>query len=238
MTAPALEISGLACGYGAIVAVHEVDITVPKGEITALLGSNGAGKSTILRALSGLIPPMRGTIRLNGEDISEFKADRRVDHGIVMVPEGRMIFPEMTVEENLRIGAFAPRARKATPETLHEVYELFPRLAERRRQAGGTLSGGEQQMLALGRGLMAIPTVLLLDEPSLGLAPIMADTLFEAIEALTVRGLTILIAEQDIVRTLNLARTGFVIENGRIVMTGTGAELLDDPQIKVAYLGL
>ena len=149
-----------------------------------------------------------------------------------------MIFPEMTVEENLRIGAFPPRSRKATPETLDEVYELFPRLAERRRQAGGTLSGGEQQMLALGRGLMAIPTVLLLDEPSLGLAPIMADMLFEAIEALTVQGLTILIAEQDIGRTLNLARTGFVIENGRIVMTGTGAELLDDPQIKVAYLGL
>ncbi len=238
MTAPALEISGLACGYGAMMAVHGVDITVPKGEITALLGSNGAGKSTTLRALSGLIPRTRGTIRLNGEDISELKADRRVDRGIVMVPEGRMIFPEMTVEENLRIGAFPPRARKATPKTLVEVYELFPRLAERRRQAGGTLSGGEQQMLALGRGLMAKPTVLLLDEPSLGLAPIMADTLFETIEALTVQGLTILIAEQDIGRTLNLARTGYVIENGRIAMTGTGAELLGDPQIKVAYLGL
>ena len=238
MSAPALEISGIACGYGAYMALHGIEFTVRRGEITALVGSNGAGKSTTLRALSGLLPLSRGSIRFDGDDISALKADRRVDLGIVMVPEGRMIFARMSVEENLRIGAFAPRARSVTKTTLEFVYELFPRLAERRRQAGSTLSGGEQQMLALGRGLMAKPTVLLLDEPSLGLAPIMADTLFEAIETLAGQGMTILIAEQDIVRTLALASTGYVLENGRIVMTGSGAELLDDPQIKVAYLGL
>ncbi len=238
MNAPALEISDIACGYGAYMALHGIDFTVRRGEITALVGSNGAGKSTTLRALCGLLPLSRGSIYLDGDDVSALKADRRVDLGIVMVPEGRMIFGGMSVDENLRIGAFAPRARSATKTTMEFVYELFPRLAERRRQAGSTLSGGEQQMLALGRGLMAKPTILLLDEPSLGLAPIMADTLFEAIETLAGQGMTILIAEQDIVRTLALASTGYVLENGRIVMSGSGADLLDDPAIKVAYLGL
>ncbi len=238
MTANALDISGLACGYGAMMAVHGIDLAVRRGEITALLGSNGAGKSTTLRALSGLIPSSRGAIRLDGEDITGLRADQRVERGIVMIPEGRLIFPQMTVEENLRIGAFAPCARRATAETLDRVYGHFPRLVERRRQLGGTLSGGEQQMLALGRGLMAKPEVLLLDEPSLGLAPIMVDTLFAAVETLKDEGLTILIAEQDIGRTLALASTAFVIENGRIAMSGTGADLLADPAIKVAYLGL
>ncbi len=238
MTANALDISDLACGYGAMMAVHGIDLAVRRGEITALLGSNGAGKSTTLRALSGLIPSNRGTIRLDGQDITGLRADRRGERGIVMVPEGRLIFPQMTVEENLRIGAFAPRARRATAETLDRVYGRFPRLAERRRQLGGTLSGGEQQMLALGRGLMAKPEVLLLDEPSLGLAPIMVDTLFDAVETLKDEGLTILIAEQDIGRTLALASTAFVIENGHIAISGTGADLLADPAIKVAYLGL
>jgi branched-chain amino acid transport system ATP-binding protein len=238
MTAAALQITGLVCGYGAMMAVQGIDLVVHRGAITALLGSNGAGKSTTLRAISGLIPQTSGTIELDGEDITGLKADARVDRGIVMVPEGRLIFPQMTVEENLRVGAFAPRARRAAAASLDHVYGLFPRLSERRRQAGGTLSGGEQQMLALGRGLMAKPEVLLLDEPSLGLAPIMAGSMFDAVETLRDEGLTILIAEQDIGRTLALASTAFVIENGRIAMTGSGADLLEDPQIKVAYLGL
>ncbi|MDH3233598.1 MAG: ABC transporter ATP-binding protein [Alphaproteobacteria bacterium] len=238
MTAISLQISGLVCGYGAMMAVQGVDLEVRRGEITALLGSNGAGKSTTLRAISGLLPLSGGTIHLDGQDITPLRADQRVDRGIVMVPEGRLIFPQMTVEENLRVGAFAPRARRAAAKSLDHIYGLFPRLAERRRQAGGTLSGGEQQMLALGRGLMARPEVLLLDEPSLGLAPIMAGSMFDAVETLKQEGLTILIAEQDVGRTLALASTAYVIENGRIAMTGTGADLLQDPQIKVAYLGL
>jgi branched-chain amino acid transport system ATP-binding protein len=238
MTAPALGVVGLACGYGAVTAVHGIDLAVRRGEITALLGSNGAGKSTTLRALCGLIPARSGTVLLDGEDITGLRVDQRVDRGIVMVPEGRLIFPRMTVEENLRIGAFAPRARGARAASLDHVYGLFPRLLERRRQAGGTLSGGEQQMLALGRGLMARPEILLLDEPSLGLAPIMARTMFDAVEALKGDGLTILIAEQDIGRVLALAATGYVIENGRIAMAGSGAALAADPKIRTAYLGL
>ncbi len=233
-----LEIEGLVSGYGAVVAVHGIDFVVDAGKVAALVGSNGAGKSTTLRAVSGLLPTVRGSIRFEGEEISKLPADQRVDRGIVMVPEGRLIFSQMSVEENLRIGAFAPRGRRQTAQTLETVYEMFPRLAERRRQAGGTLSGGEQQMLALGRGLMARPKLLLLDEPTLGLAPMMADTIFEAIRSLVSEKITILIAEQDVTRTLQQASVGYVIENGRIVASGSGQDLLIDPSVKAAYLGI
>lgn len=238
MSSALLQCRGLVSGYDAIVAVHDVDIEVRRGEVTALIGSNGAGKSTILRTLSGLLPPMSGEIIFEGQDIVALSADARVDRGIVMVPEGRMIFPQMTVEENLRLGAFAPRARPAAGETIGSVFELFPRLAERRGQAGGTLSGGEQQMLALGRGLMAKPDVLLLDEPTLGLAPLVAELIFRIVEQLSESGLSILLAEQDVAKTLALAASAYVIENGRIVMTGSGDSLLGDPKVKEAYLGL
>ncbi|MEQ8697189.1 MAG: ABC transporter ATP-binding protein [Bauldia litoralis] len=233
-----LEIEGLVSGYGAVIAVHGVNFAVEAGKVAALVGSNGAGKSTTLRAVSGLLPTFRGSIRFEGEEISKLPADQRVDRGIVMVPEGRLIFSQMSVEENLRIGAFAPRGRRQTARTLETVYEMFPRLAERRRQAGGTLSGGEQQMLALGRGLMARPTLLLLDEPTLGLAPMMADTIFEAIRSLVSEKIAILIAEQDVTRTLQQASVGYVIENGSIVVSGSGQDLLADPSVKAAYLGI
>lgn len=233
-----LEVGGLVSGYGAVIAVHGADLTVDRGRIAAVIGSNGAGKSTTLRAISGLLPVYRGSIRFEGEEVGGLPTDQRVDRGIVMVPEGRLIFPQMSVEENLRIGAFAPRGRRHRTTTLGMVYDLFPRLAERRGQAGGTLSGGEQQMLALGRGLMARPTLLLLDEPTLGLAPLMAETIFEAIETLVSEGITVLIAEQDVGRTLVLSDLAYVIENGSIVKSGSGRDLLGDPDVKKAYLGL
>lgn len=238
MSEPLLEVQGLVSGYGAVVAVHGIDFSVGNGRVVAVVGSNGAGKSTTLRAISGLLPAFQGSIQFEGEEIGGLSADQRVDRGVVMVPEGRLIFPQMSVEENLRIGAFASRGRRRTAESLELVYGMFPRLRERRRQAGGTLSGGEQQMLALGRGLMARPSLLLLDEPTLGLAPMMADTIFDAIDTLSREQITILIAEQDIGRTLLKSQMGYVIENGRIVKSGSGADLLGDPDVKKAYLGM
>lgn len=233
-----LEATGLTGGYDAVIVIRDISVAAERGVVTALIGSNGAGKSTILRTLSGLLPVRAGTIRFEGDDITRLSADQRVDRGIVMVPEGRLIFPQMTVDENLRIGAFAPRGRRVAAKTLDTVYAMFPRLAERRGQAGGTLSGGEQQMLALGRGLMARPTVLLLDEPTLGLAPLMADAIFATVERFRDEGLTILIAEQDVGRTLSLANTAHVVENGHIVTSGRGDALLADDSVKRAYLGL
>lgn len=238
MSPPLLDVSGLVSGYGAVVAVHGIDLAAETGQVTAIVGSNGAGKSTTLRAIAGLLPARGGEIRFDGGDVTGLSADHRVDQGIVLVPEGRLIFAQMSVEENLRIGAFTPRARPLRSETMATVYDLFPRLAERRSQPGGTLSGGEQQMLALGRGMMACPRILLLDEPTLGLAPLMAETIFEAVRRLVDDGLTLVIAEQDVSRTLSLADTACVIENGRVVKTGAGADLLGDPDVKKAYLGL
>ena len=238
MSEALLEVRGLVSGYGAVVAVHGVDLTIPAGAVTAVVGSNGAGKSTTLRAISGLLPIRAGTIRFDGDDVTALSTDQRVDRGIVMVPEGRLIFPRMSVEENLRIGAFAPRGRSHRAETLATVYSMFPRLKERRGQMGGTLSGGEQQMLALGRGLMARPKVLLLDEPTLGLAPMMAHQIFEAIETLIAEGVTILLSEQNVGMSLEVSETAFVLENGLVVLSGSGAELLDSDEIKRAYLGM
>ncbi len=238
MTGGSLEITGLVSGYGEVMTVHGIDLTVEAGRVTALVGSNGAGKSTTLRAVAGLLPIQAGAIRLDGEPLHTLTSDKRVDRGLVMVPEGRMIFSYMTVEENLRIGAFTPRARGRVRDNLERVYDLLPRLSERHGQLGGTLSGGEQQMLALGRGLMAEPRLLLLDEPTLGLAPLVAQKIFETIEGLSQSGLTIVLAEQNVQKTLSLAAQGYVLENGRITLQGSGRDLLENPEIRQAYLGL
>ncbi len=233
-----LEAENIVAGYGDIEIVHGLGFAAAEGEVTALVGANGAGKTTLMRALAGVLPLSAGTLRFAGRDIGAARAHVRVEAGIVLVPEGRLIFPHMSVAENLRIGAINPRARRETARTAEEVYALFPRLAERRHQLGGTLSGGEQQMLALGRGLMAKPKLLLLDEPTLGLAPIMAKLIFTTIERLSESGLTIVIAEQDVGQTLAIADRAYVIENGRMALSGPGAALLDDPRVKAAYLGL
>ncbi|TAK47285.1 MAG: ABC transporter ATP-binding protein [Xanthobacteraceae bacterium] len=233
-----LEAEDLAAGYGDVIALHGVSLTVAPNSITVLLGSNGAGKSTFLRTIAGLLPTRRGHIVFSGQDITSCRSDQRVDLGIVMVPEGRLIFPQLTVEENLKLGAFSPRARTRQAEGLDQAYVMFPRLKERRSQMGGTLSGGEQQMLALARGLMARPQLLLLDEPTLGLAPVMATMIFETIKQLKASGLTILLAEQDVRRTLEIADQGYVLESGKLAMSGSGAELIADQRIGSAYLGI
>ncbi len=233
-----LEARDLVAGYGDVLVVHGVSFAAAKGEITALVGANGAGKTTLMRALAGVLPVRRGAIEFEGRAVGGLRSHLRVEAGIVLVPEGRMIFPHMSVEDNLRIGAINPRGRPALARSLDEMFALFPRLAERRRQLGGTLSGGEQQMLALGRGLMARPTMLLLDEPTLGLAPIMVTLIFETLAKLRAAGLTILLAEQDVRQTLAIADRAYVIENGRTALEGRGRDLLEDPRIKAAYLGL
>jgi branched-chain amino acid transport system ATP-binding protein len=233
-----LEAEGVVAGYGDIEIVHGLGFAAAKGEITALVGANGAGKTTLMRALAGVLPLAAGTLSFAGRNIGSMRAHARVEAGIVLVPEGRLIFPHMSVAENLRIGAINPRARREAAQAADEIYALFPRLAERRHQPGGTLSGGEQQMLALGRGLMARPKLLLLDAPTLGLAPIVARLIFTTIQRLSASGLTIVLAEQDIGQTLSVAHRAYVIENGRIALSGEGAALLDDPRVKSAYLGL
>jgi branched-chain amino acid transport system ATP-binding protein len=233
-----LAADSVVAGYGEVIVVHGVAIGAEEGRITALIGANGAGKTTLMRAIAGVLPLAAGALTFAGRAIDRLRAHGRVEAGLVLVPEGRLIFPHMTVEENLRIGAINRRARPVLAEGLDEVYALFPRLAERRRQLGGTLSGGEQQMLALGRGLMARPRLLMLDEPTLGLAPIMARLIFETLARLRAAGLTILLAEQDVAQTLALADRAYVLENGRIALEGSGRALLDDPRVKAAYLGL
>ncbi|TFL15534.1 ABC transporter ATP-binding protein [Pusillimonas caeni] len=233
-----LEVSDLHVGYGAVKVVHGVSLLVAQGSVTALIGGNGAGKTTIMKALIGSLSQSAGTIVYKSQNIGSLRPHERVNLGLALVPEGRLIFPQLTVEENLRIGGIVPRAQSCKGKRHEEIYELFPRLHQRRAQKGGTLSGGEQQMLALGRALMSAPDLLLLDEPTLGLAPLMADTLFAAIEALQRGGMTILIAEQDTPRTLALADRAYVIENGKVAFDGAGKELLDDPRVREAYLGI
>lgn len=233
-----LETDSIVAGYGDVVAVHGISFAAAKGEVTALVGANGAGKTTLMRTIAGVLPLRGGRLHFGGKDIAGTRAHVRVEAGIVLVPEGRLIFPHMSVAENLRIGAINARARARTTETMEEVYALFPRLAERRHQLGGTLSGGEQQMLALGRGLMARPQTLLLDEPSLGLAPIMVKLIFDTILRLRDEGLTIVLAEQDVGQTLAIADRAYVIENGRVAFDGEGPALLRDPRVRSVYLGL
>jgi branched-chain amino acid transport system ATP-binding protein len=235
---PLLTIDGIQAGYGDIVILHGVSLTVAEGSVTALLGSNGAGKTTLMRVVAGLITPRAGAISFDGRDLTRVPASDRVEWGVSLVPEGRLIFADFTVEENLFVGASAPRPRAERDRTLRQVFDMFPILSERRRQKGRTLSGGEQQMLAIGRALMARPRLLLLDEPSLGLAPKVMTQLFETVQAIRRAGLTVLIVEQNVQTTLSIADRAYVLENGRLAMEGTGSSLLSDPRIKRAYLGL
>ncbi|MFG1950826.1 ABC transporter ATP-binding protein [Micromonospora sp. NPDC048830] len=233
-----LEIDDVSLLYGRIQALHGISLTVDEGEIVALIGANGAGKSTTMRAISGIRPIASGRIRFNGEDISKLRADLRVQRGLCQAPEGRGIFPGMTVLENLDMGAYTRRDRAGIAQDLNRVLELFPRLAERRKQPGGTLSGGEQQMLAVGRALMSRPKLLLLDEPSMGLAPMLIQQIFSIITEINQQGTTILLVEQNAQQALARAHRAYVLETGRIVKSGTGAELLHDPSVKEAYLGV
>ena len=233
-----LEIDALTAGYGEIRVLERVSLDVAVGSITALVGSNGAGKTTLMRAVAGLVPVSGGRIALEGADLASAAPSERVERGLALVPEGRLIFPGFSVEENLRIGAIAPHAKAGRAARMAEMYALFPILEQRRRQPGGTLSGGEQQMLAIARGLMSRPRLLLLDEPSLGLAPAIAQSLFDTIVAIRGAGVTVFVVEQDIRSTLEIADTAYVLENGRIALSGTAAALLQDPQVRQAYLGL
>jgi branched-chain amino acid transport system ATP-binding protein len=235
---PLLQVRDLVAGYGAIEVLHGVSLSVEPGSITALLGSNGAGKTSLMRCLAGLVAPRHGGIHFAGSSLERLAAHERVGQGIALVPEGRMIFPHLTVEETLRIGAYGAWARPHYAESLVRAYALFPRLAERKRQTAGALSGGEQQMLAIARALMARPRLLLLDEPTLGLAPKMARFVFDLTKELRAAGLTLLLAEQDVRMSLKIADQAYVLENGRIAMSGSAADLAADPQIRRSYLGL
>jgi branched-chain amino acid transport system ATP-binding protein len=232
-----LRIENLHVDYAQIPALRGIDMDIQTGEIVALIGANGAGKSTTLKAISGLIMPSAGKIEFDGRQLAGLAPEQLVELGIIHVPEGRRIFPRLTVAENLRVGAYAARAREGEKAALERVYSLFPRLAERRRQAGGSLSGGEQQMLAFGRAMMARPVLLLLDEPSLGLAPILVEEVARAIDRFHDDGATILLVEQNAELALGLASRGFVIETGRIVLTDTGPNLLENPKVWASYLG-
>jgi branched-chain amino acid transport system ATP-binding protein len=233
-----LEIRDLTLLYGRIQALHGITLSVDEGEVVALIGANGAGKSTTMRAISGLRPVASGTIRFNGEDITRLRADLRVARGICQAPEGRGIFPGMSVRENLEMGAYIRRDHAAVKEDFNRVLTLFPRLNERLKQAGGTLSGGEQQMLAVGRALMSRPRLLLLDEPSMGLAPMLIQQIFTIISEINQQGTTVLLVEQNAQQALSRAHRAYVLETGRIVKTGPGRDLLTDPAVKEAYLGV
>ena len=232
-----LPIEGLAAGYGEINVLHDVSLEVRAGQIVALLGANGAGKSTLLRVIVGLVAASAGRVVLNNEVLNNIPAHQIVERGLIMVPEGRALFPFMTVEENLEIGSYAKRARSERSRNLDRVYHLLPRLKERRRQLAGSLSGGEQQMCAIGRGLMARPQILVLDEPSLGLAPVIVRDVFSLVRELRAAGLGILLVEQHVKHALSIADRTYVLQNGRIAMSGRGPELVNDPGLKRAYMG-
>ncbi|MFG1464933.1 ABC transporter ATP-binding protein [Xanthobacter sp. DSM 24535] len=238
MSTPALEVRDLWSGYGDQDVLRGIDLVLEPGTIVALIGANGAGKSTLLRTLSGLLRPHRGAARLHGESIFCLPPHEVVARGFVQSPEGKQLFLGMSIRENLLVGAQNKRARARRDQTLEEVFELFPILRERQALNASTLSGGQQQMVAVGRALMALPRVLALDEPSLGLAPIMVDRLFESIAKIKERDLTILIIEQNVFQVLEMADYGYVLENGVIAMRGTGAELLADDHLRASYLGL
>lgn len=233
-----LELENVHTYYGIIQALKGVSLTVDEAEIVSLIGGNGAGKSTTLKTISGILRPREGTIRLAGEDLAQFKPHEIVSKGVVQVPEGRRVFSQMSVAENLQMGAFALTDNQNDAENIERVYNLFPRLKERRRQLGGTLSGGEQQMLAMGRAMMANPKVLLLDEPSMGLAPVLVDSIFDTIQELNKEGTTILLVEQNARVALQIANRGYVLETGEIVLSGSAEELRTDETVQKAYLGI
>jgi branched-chain amino acid transport system ATP-binding protein len=233
-----LKLSGVSAGYGSVPAVREIDVAVGAGEAVGLLGANGAGKSTTLRAISGLVRPTSGSIVFLDRDITTLPAYRIAELGIAHVPEGRQVFPELTVKENLEIGAYIPSAKVERRRTLEFVLGIFPVLAERRKQLAGTMSGGEQQMLAVGRGLMLKPRLLMLDEPSLGLAPVVTDATFEKIGEIHAMGMAILLVEQNVNRALSLVQRAYVLESGRVIMHGTSTELANNEKVQAAYLGV
>jgi len=232
-----LEVQNVHAYYGKIHALKDVSIHIDKGEIVTLIGANGAGKSTTLRTISGLLKPREGTIQLNGEDLSRLKPHEIVTKGIIQVPEGRRIFGQLSVTENLDMGAFTCRDSKLNEENFDRVFTLFPRLKERTRQVAGTLSGGEQQMLAMGRALMANPEILLLDEPSMGLAPVLVDSIFETIQQLHASGTTILLVEQNARMALQVASRGYVIQTGKVVLDDSADRLNDNEMVRKVYMG-
>ena len=237
---PLLEIKDMTVNYGRIEALHGISLSVEDGELVTLIGANGAGKTTTMRAISGIRPLTRGTVIFDGQDITRMKAHLRVVAGIVQAPEGRGVFPGMTVQENLDMGHYARKfeSKAAYQETLDQVFDLFPRLGERRTQVGGTMSGGEQQMVAIGRALMARPRLMLLDEPSMGLAPMVIQSIFKIITEINKTGTTILLVEQNAQQALSRSSRAYILETGEVVKSGPGPELLADPAIKEAYLGV
>jgi branched-chain amino acid transport system ATP-binding protein len=235
--APMLELRGLQVAYGGIRAVRGVDLVVRAGELVCLIGANGAGKSSTLRAICGLVPVAGGQVLYQGVPIHGRRSYELVRQGLVMVPEGRGIFGQLTIEENLTMGAYVRRDAAGIRADTERVFEQFPRLAERRKQAAGTLSGGEQQMVAMGRAMIARPKMLLLDEPSMGLAPLMVEKVFEVVRAIAAEGVTILLIEQNARLALEHSQRGYVMESGEITLAGEGKSLLDDPKVRAAYLG-
>ncbi|MBV9631838.1 MAG: ABC transporter ATP-binding protein [Xanthobacteraceae bacterium] len=233
-----LALSGVTAGYGSVPAVRDLSLAVGEGEAVGLLGANGAGKSTTLRAISGLVRTSAGTITFLGKSINSLPPYRVAELGIAHVPEGRQVFPELTVKENLEIGAYVPNAKADRRRTLDLVFSIFPVLAERRKQLAGTMSGGEQQMLAVGRGLMMKPRLLMLDEPSLGLAPVVTDATFAKIQEIHAMGMAILLVEQNVTRALTLVQRAYVLESGRVTLHGSSLELARNKQVQAAYLGI
>ncbi len=235
---PALEISGLNVFYGQTQALWDVSLEVESGSVVSVIGSNGAGKSTLLKSVMGMVPPKSGKVLFEGERIDGLSPDRVVDRGIAYVPEGRHIFPDLSVKENLKMGAYPRRARPSFKVGIEDVFKIFPVLGERSKQRGGTLSGGEAQMLAIGRALMSKPRFLLLDEPSAGLSPIMVEKIFDAISRIRSLDITTLLVEQDVIRALANSSKAYVLENGRVTRSAKGEELLNDEQVRKAYLGI
>jgi branched-chain amino acid transport system ATP-binding protein len=233
-----LRVENLEVAYGKIQALWGVSFEVHEGEIVALVGANGAGKTTTLKTLSALLRPKAGSITLGERRLDRCTPAEVVELGVIQVPEGRKLFPQMTVRDNLLLGGYTPAARAQRPQRLEQVFEIFPRLRERQTQLAGTLSGGEQQMVAIGRGLMAGPKILMLDETSLGLAPILVEEMFRVVREINRRGVTVLLVEQNTGNALELAHRGYVLESGRVVLTGTGKELLANERVREAYLGL
>jgi branched-chain amino acid transport system ATP-binding protein len=233
-----LELENINAYYGDVQVLRDISLTVGKGEIVTIVGANAAGKSTILKAISGTGPRVEGSIWYQDRDLTEIPAHQRAEMGLIHVPEGRRLFPQMTVRENLEMGAYVKRARSRHMQTLLKIYEMFPQLKEREKQEAGSLSGGEQQMVAIGRGLMAKPDLLMLDEPTLGLAPILVQWVFDFIRQIRDTGVTILLVEQNANKALEIADRGYVLENGRMVLEGSGRELLRNQGLRKAYLGL
>jgi branched-chain amino acid transport system ATP-binding protein len=233
-----LEVNRLTFAYGDLQVLWDVGLTVKEGEIVTVVGANGAGKSTTLRNISRLVRGSTGAIVFNGTDISKYESHKVVEMGLIQVPEGRKIFPEMTVLENLRMGSFVKHTRKDRERNIERAFTLFPRLKEREKQLGGTMSGGEQQMLAIARGLMGNPKLLLLDEPSLGLSPLFVKNMFDIIKEINRQGMTILLVEQNVFQSLRISHRAYVMQTGRMVLSGTGQELLGNEQVKKAFLGM